>query len=346
MKVSVKRFLISVSFAIALVQCTSQQKLESVTDAPAGQANEMQFINGGTFRMGSNAPNNPAEGPAHVVVVNDFYIDKTEVTNREFQIFVDSTGYTTTAEVAPTWEELKAQLPPGTPPPDVEILAGSVVYVQPEKPVLSMEDFSQWWQWVEGANWKHPEGPDSNLENRWDHPVVHISLKDAQAYCAWKQKRLPTEAEWEYASRGGKDGLPFSWGDELLPDGKYMANTFQGAFPMRDLALDGFAGTAPIKTFPANGYGLYDMIGNVWEWTNDYYDADYYASLSGTPVNNPTGSSRSFDPQEPFAKKYVIKGGSYLCAENYCSNYRPSARQAAAFDSGTSNVGFRCVRNP
>lgn len=306
----------------------------------------MQFIRGGAFQMGSDSHELVIEGPAHPVRVNDFFIDKTEVTNLQFKQFTDSTGYVTVAEVAPTWEELKAQLPPGTPAPDGLLTAGSVVYLQPENPVTSMDDYSQWWGWVEGANWKNPEGFGSNLENRWNHPVVHISLKDAQAYCEWKQKRLPTEAEWEYASRGGKEELPFSWGTELQPDGKFMANTYQGAFPVRNLMLDGFEGTAPVKSFPPNDYGLYDMIGNVWEWTTDYYDADYYASLPANVVDNPSGSIKSFDPQEPFAKKYVIKGGSYLCAENYCSNYRPSARQAAAFDSGTSNVGFRCVRNP
>jgi formylglycine-generating enzyme required for sulfatase activity len=264
----------------------------------------------------------------------------------EFSEFVVRTGYVTTAEIVPTWEELKTQLPPGTPKPDVPLSAGSVVYFQPEEPVTSMQDFSLWWRWVEGANWKNPEGPGSDLENRWDHPVVHVSLKDAQAYCEWKGKRLPTEAEWEYASRGGKDGLMFSWGDELQPDGKFMANTYQGAFPVRNLALDGFGGTSPVKAFPPNDYGLYDMIGNVWEWTSDYYDAGYYATLADKSVENPKGSAKSFDPQDPFAKKYVIKGGSYLCAENYCSNYRPSARQGASFDSGASNIGFRCVRNP
>jgi Uncharacterized conserved protein len=317
------RQIVSAAVLMLMVQCTDQKKSDvKQLSSPLNGSDEMQFIRSGTFSMGSDSYS--VEGPAHPVKVDDFYIDQTEVTNREFKNFTDSTGYITTAEVAPTWEELKIQLPPGTPPPDVEIAAGSVVYIQPDKPVQSLEDFSQWWQWMEGANWKHPEGPGSNLENRWNHPVIHISLKDAQAYCNWKGKRLPTEAEWEYASRGGKDGLPFSWGDELLPDGKYMANTFQGAFPVRDLKLDGFAGTAPIKSFPPNEYGLYDMIGNVWEWTNDYYDVEYFSSVAGKLVSNPTGSMKSFDPQEPFAKKYVIKGGSYLCAENYCSNYRPS----------------------
>lgn len=342
-----KQFLGVVAVVMLMINCADHQKSEtSVANSFVSTPGEMQFIKGGTFQMGSDASNNPVEGPAHGVMVNDFYIDKTEVTNADFKKFTDSTNYKTTAEVAPTWEELKAQLPPGTPPPDGPLAAGSVVYVQPVELVKSMEDYSQWWAWVEGANWKNPEGPNSNLENRWNHPVVHISIKDAQAYCEWKQKRLPTEAEWEYASRGGKEGLPFSWGTELQPEGKFMANTYQGSFPARNLNLDGFEGTAPIKSFPPNDYGLYDMIGNVWEWTSDFYDAEYYASVSGKVVENPHGSSKSFDPQEPFAKKHVIKGGSYLCAENYCSNYRPSARQAAAFDSGTSNVGFRCAKNP
>lgn len=336
---------VTVLILILSCGCTNRQSNEQLNEIYQEQK-DMQFIKGGSFTMGSDSPDYPIEGPAHAVIVGDFFIDKTEVTNTEFKEFTEKTGYVTTAEVAPTWEELKVQLPPGTPQPDVALTAGSVVYVQPDSAVRSMQDFSQWWQWVEGANWKNPEGPGSNLENRWDHPVVHVSLKDAQAYCEWKGKRLPTEAEWEYASRGGKDGLPFSWGSEFQPDGKFMANAYQGAFPVRNLVLDGFDGTAPVKTFPPNDYGLYDMIGNVWEWTSDYYDATYYATLANTSVENPTGSIKYYDPQEPFAKKYVIKGGSYLCADNYCSNYRPSARQAAAFDSGTSNIGFRCVKKP
>lgn len=342
---NVNRFGIAVMMIILLVHCEEKKKSEDKTSSTSlHAADDMQFIKGGSFQMGSDTY--AVEAPAHEVRVNDFYIDKTEVTNSEFKQFTDSTGYITTAEVAPTWEELQAQLPPGTPPPDDPLVAGSVVYFQPENPVSSMQDYSQWWQWMDGANWRNPEGPASNLDNRWEHPVVHISLKDAQAYCAWKGKRLPTEAEWEYASRGGKNGLPFSWGSELSPEGKFMANTYQGAFPVRNLVQDGYERTAPVRSFPANDYGLYDMIGNVWEWTSDYYDVEYYPSLKGKLANNPSGSVRSFDPQEPYAKKYVIKGGSYLCAENYCSNYRPSARQAAAFDSGTSNVGFRCVKNP
>jgi len=343
----VNRFFLAVLILMMQVHCSTQKNTEADQTGTAEKSpNEMQLIRGGTFQMGSDSPEFVVEGPAHPVKVNNFFIDRTEVTNLEFKKFTESTGYVTVAEVAPIWEELKTQLPPGTPPPDGLLVAGSVVFFQPDKPDQSMEDYSQWWRWEEGANWKNPEGPESNLENRWNHPVVHISLQDAQAYCEWKHKRLPTEAEWEYASRGGKEGLPFSWGTELQPDGKFMANTYQGAFPVRNLMLDGFGGTAPVKSFPPNGYGLYDMIGNVWEWTSDFYDANYYASLSGNLVNNPSGSEKSYDPPEPFAKKHVIKGGSYLCAENYCSNYRPSARQAAAFDSGTSNVGFRCVRNP
>jgi formylglycine-generating enzyme len=339
------RIFSAIVISMLIVSCSDRKRADDVTLPSVGKSTEgMQLIKGGTFTMGSAAQ--PIEAPAHRVMVSDFYIDKAEVTNNEFKEFVERTGYVTTAEVAPTWVELREQLPPGTPPPDGPLAAGSVVYFQPEGLVTSMEDYSQWWKWIEGANWKNPEGPGSNLENRWDHPVVHVSLKDAQAYCQWKGKRLPTEAEWEYASRGGKDGLPFSWGTELQPDGKFMANTFQGAFPVRDLVLDGFHGTSPVKSFPPNDYQLYDMIGNVWEWTSDYYDAAYYASLTDDLIKNPTGSTKSFDPQEPYAKKYVIKGGSYLCADNYCSNYRPSARQAAAFDSGTSNIGFRCVKNP
>jgi formylglycine-generating enzyme required for sulfatase activity len=208
-----------------------------------------------------------------------------------------------------------------------------------------LDDYSQWWMFVNGADWQHPDGPSSNLEGRWDHPVTHIAYDDAVAYCTWEGSRLPTEAEWEFASRGGRERERYGWGSEMNPGGKRMANTFQGSFPVYDVKEDGFDQTAPVKSFPPNEYGLYDMIGNVWEWTSDLYDVNYFKTLPvHKTTDNPQGPLTSYDPNEPYATKRVTKGGSYLCASDYCSNYRPSARQATSTDSGSSNVGFRPVR--
>ena len=315
-------------------------------DADADEA-EMVWIPGGEFVMGTDeALACDHERPAHKVSVKGFWISATEVTNRQFKKFVDATGYKTVAERKPTWDELSKQLPPGTPkPPDDLLVAGSLVFVRPGHPI-TLNDYSQWWKFVAQADWKHPEGPGSNLEGRWDHPVVHIAYEDAEAYCNWSGQRMPTEAEWELASRGGKMNMRYSWGEELKPTGKDLANTFQGGFPLTDLAEDGFAGTSPVKSFPPNAYGVYDMIGNVWEWTSDFYDASYFKSLGANQITiNPTGPVKSLDPTEPYATKRVTKGGSYLCASDYCSNYRPSARQGSAVDSGSSNIGFRTVKD-
>jgi formylglycine-generating enzyme required for sulfatase activity len=209
-----------------------------------------------------------------------------------------------------------------------------------------LNDYSQWWEWRRGVSWKHPEGPQSNLEGRWDHPVVHIAYEDALAFAEWSGKRLPTEAEWEFAARGGLQPMEFNWEKEIKSGGRFVANVFQGSFPNHNLQEDGFEATAPVKTFPPNGYGLYDMIGNVWEWTNDWYDTQYFQTLSQNAITeNPTGPEKSYDPQEPFASKRVTKGGSFLCASNYCINYRPTARQATSIDSGQSHIGFRCVKD-
>jgi formylglycine-generating enzyme required for sulfatase activity len=242
------------------------------------------------------------------------------------------------------WEELKKQVPPGTPkPPDYVLQPGSMVFIPPTTPVV-LNDYSQWWRWVNGADWKHPEGPASSIEGKDDYPVVHIAYEDAEAYAKWAGKRLPTEAEFEFAARGGEEGKCYAWGDQLNPDGKYLANYFQGAFPNNNTAEDGFKGTAPVKSFPPNGYGLYDMVGNVWELCSDWYSVD---ASEGTNivVSNPTGPTATQDPNDPYAIKHVSKGGSFVCSVQYCSNYKPSGRQGSAFDSGMNHTGFRCVRS-
>lgn len=236
-------------------------------------------------------------------------------------------------------------MPPDTPKPADSLLQpGSLVFVAPDRPV-DTRDISNWWKWTPGASWKHPEGPGSDLQGRMDHPVVHIAYDDAVAYAKWAGKRLPTEAEWEFAARGGLIEKRYSWGDELRPQGKFMANTFQGRFPNGNQGKDGFMGTAPVKNYPSNDYGLYDIIGNVWELTDDWFDAIKFQRLTGNAPKLDANMNQCYNPTNPYAKERVIKGGSYLCSDNYCINYRPSARQGHAYDSGSSNVGFRCVKD-
>lgn len=334
-------------FAVALLtQCTSPSiKNEPGSDAGMRAPLNMVVIPGGEFIMGTDDLNSyEHERPAHTVSVKSFWMDVGEVTNREYDEFVKATGYVTVAERIPTWEELSQQLPPGTPKPhDSVLVAGSLVFVPPAEPVM-LNDYSQWWQWRKGVSWRHPGGPGTTLEGKWEHPVVHIAYEDALAYAKWKGKRLPTEAEWEFAARGGQAPAEFNWENEIQSRGKFVANTFQGSFPNSNMKEDGFEATAPVKSFPPNAYGLYDMIGNVWEWTSDWYDANYFRTLAKTRITeNPQGPGKSFDPREPFTTKRVTKGGSFLCASNYCVNYRPTARQATSVDSGQSHIGFRCV---
>lgn len=315
-------------------------------DVDGGSPPGMRWIPGGEFTVGSDDPRSrDDERPAHRARIDGFWMDAHPVTNAEYARFVAATGYVTTAERKPDWEELRRQLPPGTPrPPDDVLVSGSLVFVPPPGPV-PLEDLSRWWQWVPGADWRHPEGPTSNVAEREDHPVVQVSWGDAMAYAAWSGERLPTEAEWERAALGGIDRRRFPWGDTFQPGGRHMANTFQGPFPWRAVPEDGFAGTSPVGAFPANPYGLYDIAGNVWQWTSDWYRYDAYAHLDGIAVN-PRGPASSWDPAEPTTPKRVIKGGSYLCNASYCESYRPSARRGAAADTGTTHVGFRCVRDP
>jgi formylglycine-generating enzyme len=304
----------------------------------------MVWIKGGEYLMGSsNEEGRADEYPQHKVKVDGFWMDQTEVTNAQFHKFVAATGYVTTAEKAPDWEELKNQLPLGTPKPaDSLFVAASLVFTPPSQPV-TLDNASQWWRWVKGADWRHPEGPGSSIQGKDNHPVVHISWEDAQAYCKWAGKRLPTEAEWEYAARGGLINQPFSWGSEYVETGTAKANTWQGEFPNNNTAKDGYERLAPVGSFAANGYGLYDMAGNVWEWCSDWYSSDYYEELKGKISINLKGPSLDYDPDEPTVSKRVVRGGSFLCNASYCSSYRVSARMKTSPDIGLEHTGFRCI---
>lgn len=299
--------------------------------------------------MGSDAPFAfPHESPAHSVQVKEFWMDETEVTNLQFSRFVEETGYVTVAERDIDWETFKLELPEGTAKyPDSMLKAGSLVFQEIKDNKKEEIEFFDWWLWVVGANWKHPYGPESNIEKIMDHPVVHIAFEDALAYAAWANKRLPTEAEWEFAAKGGLIDKKFIWGDESPDDGLYLANIWQGDFPTLNTKADGFEFTSPVKSFPPNGYGLYDMAGNVWEWTLDKYNFNYFKELgSQTLCHDPRGSEQIYDPGDPYSKdKRVIKGGSFLCHVSYCESYRPSARMATEVNSGQMHLGFRCVRD-
>ncbi len=336
------RYVCSILMMTILSSCNSPLKKE--THSLARFHEGMVWVPGGSFIMGSDDPRAyDHEKPAHGVRVDGFWIDRTEVTNTAFKKFVDATGYITVAERVPEWEEIKKQLPPGAArPPDSLLLPGSVVFIPPNEPV-SLYDVSQWWRWVPGANWRKPQGPGSNLDGKWDHPVVHIAFDDATAYAHWVGKRLPTEAEWELAaSTRAEENL---W-DVALEGKGFIANTFQGSFPYKNMGADGYVNTAPVKSYPPNDVGLYDMIGNVWEWTSDWYGATYFSSVGNNEVLvNPRGPEKYDDPVEPLVAKRVTKGGSFLCSNDYCSNYRYSARQGSAIDTGSSNIGFRCVRD-
>lgn len=307
----------------------------------------MVWVPGGEFSMGANdAPETNEVGmkatedarPIHQVYVNGFWMDKTDVTNAQFEKFVRATGYVTVAERKPRSEDF-----PGAPPEN--LVAGSVVFSPPDHAVPLNNHF-QWWSYVPGANWRHPFGPNSDIKSKENYPVVHIAYEDALAYANWAGKRLPTEAEWEFAARGGLSGKPYPWGDEFRPEGKWMANTHQGHFPNTDIAEDGFAGIAPVGQFPPNGYGLYDMAGNVWQWTSDWYRPDYYAKLAaaGSVARNPQGPDSSYDPSEPGQLKKVHRGGSFLCTDQYCSRYILGTRGKGEVSTGTNHLGFRCVK--
>lgn len=332
---------------------TRPAELSAPTPPPQPSPEGMVWIPGGEFAMGgvaSDGDAKPDEFPPHRVSVSPFWMDQTEVTVGQFKKFVAETGYVTTSERKPEWEELKKQLPPGTPKPDDSLLvAGSMVFAPTPGPV-PLTDWQQWWSWVPGADWKHPLGPRSDIGSTTDydnHPVVHVSWDDAVAFAKWAGKRLPTEAEWESACRGG-EGKRFIWGDDPPSDTTIKANLWQGGFPYEKKPVDGFLLTAPVKSFPPNRYGLYDMIGNVWEWCDDWYRADLYKTRAakGGVAENPSSPGDSFDPDAPYTPKRVNRGGSFLCNAHYCASYRPSARMRTAPDTGQNHLGFRCVISP
>lgn len=319
----------------------------SPAGAPAGAAPQgMVWVPGGTFGMGGADPSSLPSGgrdrmpdarPIHRVFVDGFWMDRTEVTNAQFEKFVRATGYQTVAERTPRAEDY----------PDAEpenLVAGSVVFTPTAGPV-PLDTHFRWWRYVAGADWRHPTGPQSDINGRGKYPVVQIAYEDAASYARWAGKRLPTEAEWEFAARGGLAGMVYAWGDELRPDGRWMANIYQGEFPVEDLASDGFAGIAPVAQFPANGYGLFDMAGNVWEWCSDWYRPDYYAQVSaaGGVARNPRGPDSPFDPAEPAEKKRVHRGGSFLCTDQYCTRYMIGTRGKGEVTSAANHLGFRCV---
>jgi sulfatase modifying factor 1 len=317
-------------------------KLARHRTAPPGMA----WIPGGEFTMGSDASSaSVAERPAHRVRVDPFWMDETDVTNAQFAEFVAATRYVTTAERAPTLDEIMAQAPRGAPRPRAEdLVPGSIVFTPPDRPV-SLDNVGQWQKWTPGADWRHPEGPASNIDGRENHPVVHVSWDDAQAYAQWAGKRLATEAEWEFAARGGLAGKQYVWGDEPFSDEHPQCNVFQGHFPDENTAADGFQRTSPVRSFPPNGYGLHDMAGNVWQWCSDWYLPDAYAlTRDANVLVNPTGPAASFDPRQRPPER-VQRGGSFLCCVGYCFNYRPSARIGCTPDTGLSHAGFRCAKS-
>jgi formylglycine-generating enzyme len=324
---------------------TVENKNTPVSPAPRGMA----WIPGGEFSMGAQDP--PTKDmvgmqatvdsrPIHRVYVDGFWMDKTDVTNAEFAKFVKATHYVTVAERKPKAEDF-----PGAPPEN--LVAGSVVFAPPDHAV-PLNNHYQWWSYVPGADWRHPLGPNSSVQGKEDYPVVQVAYEDAEAYAKWAGKRLPTEAEWEFAARGGLTGKLFVWGDEFRPNGKWMANTFQGHFPDKDTGEDKYVGISGVARFPANGYGLYDMAGDVWQWTSDWYRSDYYRQLAdaGGVARNPKGPDAPYDPSEPNERKKTHRGGSFLCTDQYCSRYMVGTRGKGEVSTGTNHLGFRCVKDP
>jgi len=345
-------------FSLALINCKNQEpsenqdtenknkEIKDATEAitpPEGMVliEEKIFLRGA---KSDDAYAMPREKPAHMVKVGAFFIDKTEVTNAQYKKFVDETGYITVAERPIDWDEMKKELPPNTPKPHDSILQpGSLIFNKNVEGVVGMNNYSQWWTWKIGANWKHPEGPESSIEGKDNYPVVHIAYEDALAYCKWANRRLPTEAEWESAAQGNNTDNIYTWGNEK-EEIINKANTWQGQFPVKNIPSDGFSYLAPVKSYEPNSAGIYDMLGNVWEWTSDIYNENYYKTIYSEDVlDNPKGATSYYNPQNPYQVEMVMKGGSYLCHDSYCASYRISARMSTSKDSGTDHLGFRTV---
>lgn len=316
--------------------------------APPPQAPEgMVYIPAGTFTMGGRSEQAyQDEFPRHEVELSAFFMDETEVTNAQFAAFVEATGYVTVAERPIDWEKLKLDLPPGTPrPPDSVLQPGSLTF-RPTQGAVDLNRFDLWWEWKIGANWRHPQGPGSSISEIMTHPVVHVAWEDAQAYAKWAGKRLPTEAEWEWAAIGGDNKNKYPWGNSSIEEAYDKANFWQGNFPYQNTLQDGFAATSPVKNYPSNAYGLYDMAGNVWEWCADKYNVNTYQQAASETSVNPQGPAASYDPNEPYVKnKYAIRGGSFLCNDSYCSGYRSARRMPSEGETGSDHKGFRCVKS-
>lgn len=334
-----KRIPVILLFMLGILISCKQEPQEVSLKVEDGMA----LIPAGELSMGGdNEQADANEYPKHKVQIKSFWMDVTEVTNTEFKAFIDATGYVTVAERAIDWEEMQSQLPPGTPKPPDSLLAPGALVFSPTSGPVPLDNPQVWWQWVLGADWKHPLGPQSSISDIMDHPVVQVSWEDAMAYCEWAGKRLPTEAEWEWAARGGKVNVIYPWGDNELGDQK--ANFYQGVFPFNNTSKDGFEGTAPVKSFEPNGYGLYDMAGNVWEWCQDWYDVSYYDKQAASKANT-SGPERAFNPAMPTLQEKIVRGGSFLCNEDYCSGYRTARRMGSTVDTGLNHTGFRCVRD-
>lgn len=339
-------FFFTISSCKKVTDSTSKTVIASILKVPEG----MVWVNGKTFLQGAKNSDNyamPREKPAHTVTVDGFYIDITEVTNKQFKKFVDATDYITVAERKIDWEEMKKQLPANTPKPDDAILQpGSLIFNKSVNAVVNMENYGQWWIWKTGANWKHPEGPKSTIDGKDNYPVVHVAYEDVMAYCKWANRRLPTESEWESAAQGTHSNAIFTWGNNpIVLDAN--ANTWQGVFPTKNDSKDGFEFISPVKSYPENSIGLFDMTGNVWELTSDLFHVNYYQQLDiSKPILNPTGAEKSYSPSNPYQVEYVMKGGSFLCHASYCASFRISAKMGVSVDSGSDHVGFRTVATP
>jgi len=337
--------ILFISIIIFNQSCKNQTQIK--TEEQISQIPGMVWISGGIYDMGASDGDRmalPHEKPKHTVKVDGFYMDETEVTNAQFSKFIEATNYITTAERPVDWDLIKQQLPPGTPKPhDSLLLPGSLLFKKTKESVPNLYDFSQWWRWTTGANWKQPEGKGSSINEKDNHPVVHLSFEDAMAYCNWAGRRLPTEAEWEFAARGGKRDKIYFWGDLTDKLSSYV-NSWEGEFPVDNTQADGFEKSAPVKTYPPNGYGLYEISGNVWEWTSDWYSSQYYQYCKENSItNNPKGPNEAFNPNNPYIDERIIRGGSFLCNASYCASYRVSSRMATDPSTSLEHLGFRTV---